>query len=309
MSSNARASLIEGLGAFEDAISDPAVIEASPKGAFLRRGLAVAVFSLLEGFLLERIEELALFINTGTLEFGDLPEKLQQQSIKNVLEVAAARVRHIDVLDIQAFSRDIGTSLAATTGSIALSPLTWAWKGSNLAVTDYALALKYFHVDSPFGSVLEVSRRLGFTTTDLSGNALNLAEHLKQFADTRHAAAHSSRTAISVMWLGSRVNLVKQFAIGFDALASASAAQLRNADSRFLADQKWCNPSRIRVRSVVERKKDYAEFVEGRANAFRTDKNGDSLYRQAAARSAQDQLLVRIGASGKILNWAFPAVS
>ncbi len=59
MASKARDRFLEGLAAFRLAVDEESVRRADPQGDFLRRGVTVAGFNLLETFIENRLEECA----------------------------------------------------------------------------------------------------------------------------------------------------------------------------------------------------------------------------------------------------------
>jgi len=308
VTSVARSNFVAGIQAFDVALANRFVIAGTPEAEFVRRGLNVAVYNLLETFVSERASELAAYINSGHLGFNDLPEAMQRRSVKNVLSVAAAKVRHVDAVDLMTFIEPVGQSLAAVRGPVKLSGLIWAWTGSNMQGDDYFGALRSLHVKEPGTAVREISGFLKFGTQDISGNDLNVKLELESFAASRHQAAHDSRYSATVLWLTNASMTARKLAIGFDALASASAFLLRAGDQAFLQDPLFMSAQKVPVRRVEKRQRDFAAYRPGAVNAYKVDTNEAVLFKAAIAQSASNELVVLFGRNGTVVDWSFPAV-
>ncbi len=69
-------------------LNSPLVRAGDAVGSFLRRGLTIVSYNLLEAFVAERVEEVAKHINSGISHFGDLPDPLQKAATVDVVRVA-----------------------------------------------------------------------------------------------------------------------------------------------------------------------------------------------------------------------------
>jgi len=309
MTSSARADFLKGLGALNEAAADPFVIGNTDPAAFVRRGMAVALYNLLETYVFERVGELAAFVSSGQLNFGDLPTRLQGRAVRSTLNVAASRVKYVEDVDLAGFTSPLGASLSSVSGPAVLSGYVWGWPGSNMGSSDYFGALRGFHVRSPAETVRVVSGQLGFQIVDPNGSDLKMAKQLTDFANARHEAAHNARHSVSALWLRGTSDLALKFAVCFDALASVGASFLRANDAAFVADEDHVGPSSIVLRSVEQRGSDFAEYFGTRRRAKHVDRDGDALFRAAATRCGKRELLVALDRAGNVTNWAVPEVS
>lgn len=309
MTSTARQVFKGGLAAFEQATQETAVIANSSGGAILRRGLAVAIFSLLEEFLLSRLNEIAVVINQGHLHFSNLPSPMQNRAIKNVIEVANARLSRGGPLLDTSLAQSVGASLTAINGPVILSPLTWAWKGSNLNEQDYFGILKSFHLQNAPAEVQDLAGRLGFNVTSPTGTLLDARDQLKQFASERHAAAHDAQHPVSTLWLNGVLDLAIKYAVCFDAFVSTAAGAMKAGDTNFLNNPGWSKSANVSIRKIVERTKDWAEFREGATKAAHVSADRAGLTLAASSRCGPAELLVVSSKAGRILDWSVPKVS
>jgi hypothetical protein len=311
VTSLARDSFLSGIRAFVAACDLQPVRAHDDVGLLLRRGMTVAAYNLLETFLDDRLLELATHVNGGSTQFLDLPERLQKRSISQTLAVAAVRLRRsaLDIADLRAYSQSVGTSLSAVGSALALSPLMWAWTGSNLSSDDVSTMLKSFQVESPWNAALGLAGRLGFQTVDLNRDAIDLKEDLDALATERHKSAHVASHSITSLWLRAVPDRLSRIAVSVDVMASAGAHLLRVGDAAMLAGQSFDPASRLRFRFVRERSRDFAETLEGKTKAYRVSPDGDQLYAAARSRCADLEVAVRQGPASDVRNWSMPCVS
>lgn len=277
-------------------------------GEFIRRGLTVAAFNLLEAFFEKRLGEIAGYINQGSLNFSDLPQKLRLGATKNVIEVAAARARRLPAVELEDLAHHIGESLTSVHGGAVLSPLTWMWKGSNLSADDFANTLRLFHVHDAFSTVRSTSVKLGFNARDPNNNLLDLNTALKFLANERHSSAHDSSHQISVMWLNTVGNEITRYASSFDVLVSIAAVALRKGTDEFIRNEKWTTHERARFEFVRERKNDFAHISDGKTKAASVNKSGTDLFDSVGRDRTDYTVVAQTDISGRLTNWKVPAV-
>lgn len=300
MTSNARVALVRGIEGLRAASLEPSVRAAGPAGEILRRGIAVSAYNLLETFIEGRIGEIAGYVNQGHIHFADLPDRLQKNATRGVLEVASSRIRRIPSADVRGFVEKLGNSLAAVNGPINLSALTWLWSGSNMRDSDYASILRTFHVEKPWDAVGALAVRLGFLPGDPSSE-------LAEFAQERHRSAHDSGHQVSNIWIPLAIDNVVKFSVTFDAFASVAATALRRGDTAFLADSNWTSGV-VGIRRVVERQRDWAEFTETGTIARKIGPDRHTVQLGAATRCSDRDLLVTADSGGQITDWSIPSV-
>ncbi|MHB8641639.1 MAG: hypothetical protein ACYDA3_01950 [Gaiellaceae bacterium] len=280
-----------------------AVMRGDAAGGFLRRGLTVAGFNLLETFVSQRLNEFAAFLNAGHVQFLDLPEKLQRHSIVNTVRVANSRLRRPedDLNLLRGFSREVGESLAAVGTSLQLSAMTWLWEGSNMAPANYHDTLRRFHVYQPWQTGGELATRLGIVQPDLE-------RALRDLAQERHKSAHEALYGVTPLWLRSIPNRILTLAAVFDILASVACVQLRAGDPAFMQDDEWLTSARIRLRFVRERTRGAAEILEGRTRASRVSDDAARLFGEAVGRAAQGEVVVRQDMQEQVATWDVPPI-
>lgn len=309
MTSASRTTFFGAMAAMEQAASEPCVVAGDPAGYFLRRGLMVATFNQLEAFLSDRLVELAVQINLGSLRFHDLPENLQKRAIQNTMAIAHSRVRtwREDVSSLRSYVQPIGAAIASVSGVATLSALTWQWQGSNMNTQGYADALRFLHVRRPFDELLALARRLFFPIGSPL-TSVSLEAELEDLIQERHRCAHDATYMVTSLRLRALPTQIVRFAATFDILASIGAYYLKIGHPPFLADREWLTNTRVALRFVRERRSDYAELREGSSRASRVGTSGDALFAAAAGRCHPHEALVRLDRAGTVVDWSVPIV-
>lgn len=303
MPSQAREAFLRDHAALQEAVQNSVVASPGDVGALLRRGLTVAGFNLLEGFLEARLAELADHVNSGVVQFPDLPEGLQKKAVRGTLEVAQGRCRRADksVSELRSLAQVVGESLATVSSGLRLSPFTWMWTGSNLKVADFREILTLFQVDRPWESTAALLDRVGLGPMDVKSA-------LEDISRERHMSAHVSLHNVTPLWLRSLPSRVFSLAFAWDSLASVGANHLRIGSKDFLDDTKFIDKDFVAVRTVESRTGHVAELVEGRKRAVRRHHDVGAAWRLAAESCSAREILVDREAHGPISRWMIPAV-
>lgn len=311
MTVTSRGSFLSGLQALRDAVTQPVVTAANETGAFIRRGLTVASFNLLEAFVSDRLTELAARINLGQTQFLDLSDRLQRRAITNTLNVATGHVRRqaFETADLRALSADLGQSLGSTGASLHLSPFTWMWTGSNMSPEDLNEALRFLHVRQPFDDMRQVATRLGFPGVDAAtGQPINLKEELLALAQQRHRCAHDAGHNITTVWLRAVPSWIIKYAISFDCLASQGARLLRDGDPGMLRNDQYVASTSVVFRFVRQRRTDFAEVLEGNSRATARGADRDAVYAGARGKCRAREVLVETTIAGEPVRWDIPSI-
>jgi len=300
--SRARESFLTGLVALRDSIDSPLISGGDAVGSFLRRGLTIVSYNLLEAFIGERLEEVASYINGGLSHFSDLPDRIKRAAAQELLGIAQSKVRRIgpDLSDVLAYTTEVGQSLAASGGPLRLSPLMWQWTGSNMAVDDFHRTMRLFHIKNPWDTVRDISIRIGSPMPD---PRVTLGGLLRE----RNLCAHRSSYSVSNLWIRAVPTQLLILALSADIGISVAASRMHAADPVFYQDDGWFSPNRIVLRFVHQRRNAWAEVLEGRQRAIRV--NADVVIATRAAMSAalgRSQVVVVQDMARQTIDWAYP---
>jgi hypothetical protein len=308
--SAARATFLLGLRALQAAADQPPVLAGDDTGNFLRRGATVASYNLLEAFVGDRLAELAMHINGGATHFTDLPDDLQERAIVQTLRVASARLYRDDrsLSELRSYSQEVGSSLASVGGGLGLLSYVWLWPGSNMSAEGLAEALRFLYVDNPWHNMRSLALRLSFPLPAASGIAVTLRDDLSALARERHRCAHNAAYSVTPLWLRALPTRLLLFAVAFDCLASVAAHELRLGSTRIPAVAARLTSGDITLRFVRSRRRDFAEYLEGRTRATSVDRDGDRLFSGASVRCGRREVLVRQDLGYGVVDWAVPTV-
>jgi len=308
----AHSNLLAGIAALRTALDVPAVFASNDVGNFLRRGLTVSAFNLLETFVADRTVELIQYANRGTSQFLDLPDKLQKRALTHPLQVARTRMGFgdYDLPELRKVSLELGSSLATVGHGLNLSPWTWLWAGSNMSAEDYMTALRLFHVNPPGDNAKRLAERINVLPKQTSNPSFTLKEDLNELVQMRHQCAHVATSSVTSLWLRAVPSRVLRYAATYEILASFGAFHIHIGEPDYLADEKWLVDSRIAVRFIRQRKADVAEYAEGKTRAARVQKDNDAeaLYASACSKKVPLEVVVRQDETLAVLDWAIPTV-
>jgi hypothetical protein len=302
VSGHARRSFLENLTFLRKSLDSPLVSAADAVGSFLRRGLTIVSYNLLEAFITSRLDEVAEYVNSGVAHFGDLPERLQRAASFDVLRFANSRVQRAswDLASSLAFTTDIGASLAASSGPLKLSSLTWQWPGSNMTAEDVRRALRLFHVESPWSSVEQLASRVGATMPDPKTTLIGLLRE-------RNNCAHESSYQVSNLWIRAVPNQLLIIGMGVDISISVASHELHIGKRDFLDDENWMKPDRVKFRLVQERNKEWAETLEGNIRAAHVSTDKEALIKGAINTArGRHQVVVVKDRTLQVVDWIYP---
>ncbi len=304
MPGDSRRQFLAGLEALRLSLDSQLVSGSDAVGSFLRRGLTIVSYNLLESFISTRLDEIANYINSGLTHFIDLPDKLQRAATVDVMRFANSRMQRSrwDPASALPFMTSIGESLAASSGPLKLSPLTWQWSGSNMIADDLHRAMRLFHVASPWQTIEMFSNRTGHSMPDPKTTVESLLRE-------RNLCAHESSYQVSNLWIRAVPYQLQVIGMGVDIAISVSAQEMHLANSDFFQDINWMSSNRIQFRYVQQRSRTWAEMMEGKTRAFRVGNDKDSILREAINRArGKHQIVVVQNEVLQPIDWIYPEV-
>jgi len=265
----------------------------------------IVSYNLLEAFISERLDEIAGHVNGGVVHFSDLPERLQKAATSDVVKVANSRVQRggWDLASAVAFTTDVGQCLAASSGQLKLSSLTWQWTGSNMAAEDVNKMMRLFHVSSPWVTIGKLSERTGATIPDPHTTLVGLMRE-------RNYCAHKSAHQVSNLLIRAVPHQIQVIGMGIDISISVAAHEMHIGKREFLDDSNWMSPARIKFRFIDKRGNKWAELLEDSSRATHVNINKDLLIKNAVntARGKYQIVIVRDHAR-QVVDWIYPDLS
>ncbi|GAA1799528.1 MAG: hypothetical protein LCH77_13900 [Actinobacteria bacterium] len=305
MASVARDSFLSGIRALEDLCAEPIATDMTARGSVLRRGLVVSAYNLLETFVMERTTELLRHAGAGPTQFTDLNEGQRKKALRNMLQVASARVFRgdWDLSSLGHLAGELGASLSPS-GGLGLHPYAFLWEGSNMSPDGLRETLRMWHVKSPFEQLRLLSGALGFDILKpLGGGQIDLKEDLKELMQMRHRCAHDSSAVVSGLELRAIPNRILRVAAPFDVLASSGAQHLRVGTSGYLADDDFVSAPSIEIRVIEARSQAWALLRRSGSAAERVMPTVEPLVSLACTRTPDHGVVVVRSLQREVVTW------
>lgn len=312
MTSQARKEFIESINALETACDEPSTKDQTAMGRVIRKGLTVATFNTLEGFIEARWRELTAYANTGHTQFQDLPEPMQLKILRRTLETSAGELRRskFDLQDLTEFSKDLGKAMSTISDGLSLHHLAAKWDGSNISSGALTTSMKVFNIDAPWDNIRDLGAKIGYPAHDHENKPVKLNEVFDAIMKSRHRAAHEMSFNITLIELRAMPSLLLRVAFGFDVLASEALRRIQSGDEGYLKQSILVKAEDFSRFWVVEKRtRDFALHSYPRAansRAKRVDADGDALFSHASSSAAKGEFVVRLNESRKVLDWSIP---
>jgi hypothetical protein len=273
---------VTNAGGLEVLQHQPAAPAKDEAARLFRNGLAVAGFAVLEEFLRSRTAEVLGSCSGCALAFEDLPEPLQEFSMKGVVSALKFQVdmRSRSGEDVSGLIRRAGRALASTDSAVyELSELAFGRARSNLSHDDLKELLRGFKIKDAWGNVDRLGKRMGFSS-------LSLRDDFQSAAQRRHAAAHRGSVEVPLGDLQILPSQVLAIAATFDALLSRSAFHLVSGDHVF-AKSGNLDESAIDIRYLDNDKGSVREIGEGKQRATAVGNSYAELLPACRTRAAK----------------------
>ena len=226
--------------------STPQLTDAAPssvdhnRGArLLRKGLAVAAFSHLEGYVRARLEELANILSTSQIPFSALDGKLQRYLLVDAVSGLANSLYFVPKSDQQSFAAIELARLAGYSGPLrSYTAHGFSPRGSNVTSSDVSSVL------GALGATGDPWLSLSQITSHLGASRLSLATDFSNAARLRHNSAHSATFNVPTTDLQTQITSSILIGMSFDILATSYIDAHRRARSvlelkSFLSRLKW----------------------------------------------------------------------
>lgn len=232
--SQARTNFLEAMAGATRASQAPMLLAAigSPveeveAARLLRNGLSVAMFAAFEGFIRDRLGELADWLKTQSIPLGHYPSSLRELTEHHGVEVLYNLIRRDRASpDVSKALVDLGDSWMRLHGGGVWSvpQVAMLWTGSNLGAGDLVDVLKAFDVATTWSEISGIGNLAGFTS-------LPNQNLFKEISERRHEAAHQSRHDADVLLLRATPAGLIALAFAFDALMSSAVRSIQRGVS------------------------------------------------------------------------------
>lgn len=266
----------------------------------LRNGLAVVGFAALEDFIKKRTSEAVSEIGTSSVQFKDLPEKLQAAATYDAVKALSYQLSiRPDKEECITYVQEHALKLASTASTAyEITPHAFGFDEANVKFETIKRILTSFQIRDPWSEMTLLSSRLGIT-------GLPLVDIYKNAAIRRHKAAHVAHADTPQNDLNQFVTDAFAIAIGFDALLSRALKKIKKNDKKFLNGLQLLTAGDITIRTIKFDGRVWREMLEGKNTAVKIEKIKEDLLLSSQVRSEHaGDLLVQFDTNGIVEYWS-----
>ena len=221
-------------------------VEHNERARFLRNGLSIISFNILEDFIKNRIYEVLTFIANTGIDFNSLPEKFQEAitiSPLNNIQTLTRRKKNNNE-DWKLFIQtETGKITSTANVPFQISLFGFGYDKSNLDTDEVSKFLNIFQIHESFTSIGAITNIIGCALFDPKTFFLNAANR-------RHNAAHNPNAVSLYGDLENYGIAVKSFALAFDFLIAKAACFIRDQNHQYLNVGRKVQPTDIAIRFI-----------------------------------------------------------
>lgn len=310
MSSVARVGLIDDVTALKHACDLPPVLAQDAVGNYLRRGLTVASFNTLEAFVAARWSELTTFMNSGHVQFEDLPDDSQVALLKRTMEIGLSSIRwtKLDGTSAREYFSEIGNSLARPNRTLGLHGVIGGWKGSNLTEDELASPLKAIGIVKPWPAMECIMREFS-TGTSGPGGSNALKDEFLSLGKLRNQAAHEATGAPTALVLRTIPDQILRIAFCFDVVASIASVRLHQGQFSKTSPALDWESAKVPYKTIEPRSGGrFALKNSSSQKASSVRSNLNELFSEASRNLSAPEYLVQLGQGRIVENWSIGLV-
>lgn len=304
MHSASRTNFLERVRILSNALSEgilidqpPSSIEHNERARFLRNGLAIIAFNILEDYIKYRVDEFFSILSSTTVPFNHLPEKVQDiallHSLKGIHTLALRKKKATE--DYKGFIQTEVNKSASTLGSpYSMSSFGFGWDKSNLDYDDIADILKSFQVEGNSAAIGQLTSLIGcpiLVPKDFFNNA----------ASRRHTAAHNPNATSSLIDLQDYIVSVKAFALSIDLLICTAIKKIENGTMTIATKIRYND---VKIRYVHKIGSDFSERSQNNSSVLKVHSSeSDAITSIQGRRNYQGEMIVILDVPSKVYNW------
>lgn len=247
-----------------------------------------------------RMGEALISISQSSVQFGNLPDKLQRATTIDVISAIQFQLKFQDAVNRIAYAQDYSLRIGTTVNPpLDLPVIAFFHSSSNISHEQFSDGLKAFSVENPWAQMGGLFSRWGVSA--VSGETL-----FKDLANQRHKAAHDPSASVSEVDLLQSLRDATSLAAGFDVLLSHSLRKILQLTAQptttLLTDHNV-----IAARFIRYSNPRFGEIREGGQRFFRTASDAGSLLSGARSRAATEKgAMLVFDAAGNLVSWELP---
>ena len=294
---SAKSKLLERINTLEATLALPVLINqplgnvAHNKAAtFLRKGLGIVTFNILEDYIKERTLEMFGSVSSSMINFSYLPNDLQEAATLGALRALVGKVRN----EKKNNGNINSTSLV---NNFTISQFSLMSESSNINADEVTKVLKCLNIDGGWGTLQRISQ-------EIYGGVPNLSQSYGNISMRRHSAAHEAGFDYEYGWLQTAVREIMAIASSFDVALSTKCKMINLSPAVQVAKNDLSNMIKYRFLQQANNSQVYKEKISVTSASVKnwTDLN---LAKQMLAVKCQtkSESLVILNSQTRIIDW------
>ena len=304
----ARNTFIEKIELIASALGEPIYGDRAPnltssdsqahnnRARLLRNGLVILQFNTLENYIKERTKEILSGINGSTVDFKNLPEKLRNAVLVDLIKPIDFMLKFQD--NKHEFMQKISAMMASTAKTGYTLPQYCFFHGkSNIDTNDVENAILAFGIDKPWENITSVGTELGFS-------GVFPKEKFNQLSQARHRAAHTGDADITLLDLQANMTSIKCIGFSFDILITQALWLINRPNTAFYSPDKKFKASQIRYRWLEMKGANWIDLENKKTRASKRDTSKEIVKAHSLQKaSAEFSFVVERNSLKQIVNF------
>jgi hypothetical protein len=288
-----------------DLRNDPSFPEKLKCAIFLRKGLGIVTFNILEDYLKERAKEVFSLLSSSNVIFDVLPDELREAATLGALRALEKKAKQEKKLkaDWLGLVHDETFKINSTrqVSSYNISNLSLMSENSNVLIDDVSKLLRCLNITEGWNTLQRVSQ-------EIYGGIPSLNQSYENISMRRHSAAHEANFDYEFGWLEIAVDEIRAIAASLDLILSRQCKFITNSPSATISKNNLSGV--LKYRFLVQRQMGANNTL---AYSERLDANSKSIknwsdYTSALAgllpkcQSRKESLIV-LNTQRRIIDW------
>lgn len=305
---SAKSKLLERINTLETTLALPALINQpatnithNKTATFLRKGLGIVTFNILEDYIKERTLEMFNAVSSTLINFSHLPNELQEAATLGALKALIGKAKNEKSNNgnwlglIQSETANINST--ALVNNYIISQYSLMSEGSNINATEITKVLKCLNIEGGWNTLQRISR-------DIYGGIPNLNQSYTNISLRRHAAAHEAGFDYEYGWLQTAISEIIAISSSFDIAISRKCMMISAAPSTPVIKNDLNNLLKYRFLVQSTDGLTYKEKINTASNSIKNWPNL-TLAKQILAAKCQSksESLIVLNSQLRIIDW------
>ena len=297
-----RISTLEATLALPVLINQPLANVAHNKTAtFLRKGLGIVTFNILEDYIKERTLEMFSSVSSSMISFSFLPDDLQEAATLGALRALVGKVRNekksrgnwLGLIQNET-AKINSTSLV---NNFTISQFSLMSENSNINADEISKVLKCLNINGGWDTLQRISR-------EIYGGVPSLNQSYENISMRRHSAAHEAGFDYEYGWLQAALTEIIAVAASFDIALSAKCRIINLSPTVQVAKDDLANKIKYRFLHQFNNSHIYKEKKSVQSVSVKNWTDLDSAKQILVPKcQTQSESLIILNSQARIIDW------